>query len=151
MTESETPDPDIDRVAQEIMGAKPEPLTPEQIVARDLLHQKHHADLEAFRLERELAAWAKEAERQEQERLEVEREARQEHARRQQQQREAAERMQRESRERASLRAAEMAAAQAAETRDRLARLEAQEIQRQRNAAQWATVARLGRLLDPPP
>ena len=32
--------------------------------------------------------------------------------------------------------------------RFRLARLEAQEIQRQRNAAQWATVARLGNLLD---
>jgi len=59
--------------------------------------------------------------------------------------------MARESRERAALRAAETAAVQSQQTRDRLARLEAQEIQRQRNAAQWATVRRFGDLLVPPP
>jgi hypothetical protein len=150
MTESETPDPDAERVAQEIMGAKLPELTPEQIFVRDQLHQKHQADLEAFRLERELEAWQAEADRQEQEQLRAEAEAQQEHATRMAAQREAAERVARESRERAALRAAEMAAAQSQQTRDRLARLEAQEIQRQRNAAVTATLQRLGDALVPP-
>ena len=63
---TELPDEDIERVAQEIMGAKLKPLTPEQIEALDRRHQNIR-DLEAFRLEPELEAWAAEAERQEQE------------------------------------------------------------------------------------
>jgi len=46
---------------------------------------------------------------------------------------EAAERMQREARERVSLRAAETVAVEARQTRERLARLQTAEIQRQRN------------------
>jgi hypothetical protein len=146
----ETPDPDIERVAQEILGEKLPKLTPEQIEARDRLHQKHQADLEAFRLERELEAWAREYDRQEQERLRAEQESQQEYARRQAAQREAAERLRRESRERAALRAAETAAAQSQQTRDRLARLEAEAAQRRRNEAVTATLQRLGDALVPP-
>jgi hypothetical protein len=98
-----------------------------------------------------LKAWAAEAERQEQERLHAEAEARRIQAQRQAQQREGAERLAQRHRERNTLRAAETAAAQSQQTRDRLARLEAEAAQRRRNEAQWATVARLGDLLDPPP
>jgi len=135
-------------VAQEMQGKPLPPLSEEEIAVRTAWREEIRA---RDQLEHMVEQWEAEQRREEQQRLEAEAEARRAQAQRQAQQREAAERMQREARERASLRAAETAAAQSQQTRDRLARLEAQENHRQRQAAQWATVQRLGQLLDPPP
>ena len=142
-------DDDIQYVVAEIQGRTLPEMTDEQREARDRLHQKHQAELEAFRLERELEAWAEQERQNESARRRAEQEAREERARAYIKSRESAERMARESRERASLRAAEDASRRTAQMQQRLAQLEAQEIQRQRNAAVWATVGRLGESLVP--
>jgi len=147
MDENEIADRVAQEVAQEMQGKPLPPLSEEEIAARAAWREEIR---ERAQLERELEAWQAEADRQEQERLAAQAEARREKERLHTYQREAAERMARESRERDSLRAAERAAAEAAHTRARLQRLEAAEVQRQRNSAVAATVQRLGDALVPP-
>jgi len=132
------------RVAAEMSGSAPEPLTPEQIEAK----RQWIAELE---LMREIERWEAEQEREEARRLQAQEEARQAAERARQRQREAAERMAQRDREQAVVRAAQESARRSAATDQRLARLEAEAIQRQRLEAERQTVARLGQLLNPPP